>query len=286
MKNAFKTYGLQTAEFFVLAVHVSVLGPILLAVSLVRTGRPIKRYAYLFHRNVLASYFRARIDFRFGGFHSCARRLNMILATLEDQLPSAAQPQPFPHSPFIESVDDTLDQASDQARRAQKAKRFDKTGLDKGLDKGFGELRSFPGVTEAQAFPDLSEEQMVELAPIIAVYANLALCYFKMGSVEAACQVVVRAHNKIGVQALPTLLDLDHQASQIVLASLAACRILENGGTATVVVKESSSSLHHDGGMSPAETAGQHSQNKDRSGMDSAETRSNVIPFPSPISSS
>lgn len=237
MKRALKTYGLQTAEFFVLAVHVTVLGPILLAVSLVRTGRPIKRYAYLFQRNVLASYCRARIDFRFGGFHSCARRLNLVLATLEDGLPA----RPF---------------RAPDAAPAESSK-----------------VHSFPGVEAAQAFPALSDEQLTELAPIIAVYANLALCYFKMGAVESACQVVVRAHNKIGVQALPTLLDLDHRASQIVLASLAACRILENGGTATVVVKEAPGAMP---APSPAAGKARRAKAASRSGDES-----NVIPFPS-----
>lgn len=239
MNRALKTYGLQTAEFFVLAVHVTVLGPILLAVSLVRTGRPIKRYAYLFSRNVLASYCRARIDFRFGGFHSCARRLNLILATLEDGLPD--------RKPFVP------DHAFDHDEESK--------------------VHAFPGVESAQAFPSLVDEELTELAPIIAVYANLALCYFKMGAVESACQVVVRAHNKIGVQALPTLLDLDHRASQIVLASLAACRILENGGTATVVVKEAPSSMttppRAEKSSSPRAKAAPRSSNE-----------SNVIPFP------
>lgn len=252
--KAFKTYGLQTAEFVVLAVHVFVLGPILLAVSLLRTGRPVKRYIYLFKRNVLASYFRARIDYRFGGFHSCARRMNNILAILEDQLPPHLQHQ------------DT---------HAQEAQR-----QDHAQEQGYGDVHAFPGV-HAHAFADLSDEEMAELAPIVAVYANLALCYLKMGAVEGACQVVVRAHNKLGINALPTLLDLDHQASQIVLASLAACRILENGGSATVVVKESPRTWQNqddsaDDSSSP-KSAGQNMRK-------SSPVESNVIPFPSPFS--
>lgn len=245
MKRAFKTYGLQTAEFFVLAVHVTVLGPILLAVALVRTGRPIKRYAYLFRRNVLASYCRARIDFRFGGFHSCARRLNLVLATLEDGLPARSWPVADQADPFENN----------------------------------SKVHSFPGVEAAQAFPVLSDEELTELAPVIAVYANLALCYFKMGAVESACQVVVRAHNKIGVQALPTLLDLDHRASQIVLASLAACRILENGGTATVVVKEAPDGM---ASQSPRAKSRHHSSKPSRAKTAQRPAdESNVIPFPS-----
>lgn len=257
MKNALKTYGLQSAEFIVLAVHVIVLGPILLAISLVRTGRPIKRYVYLFQRNVLASYFRARIDFRFGGFHSCARRLNIILGTLEDQLPNDYVSQ----QPGVDPVVATP--------RPRDQKVF-----------------AFPGMyhAHAQTLPDLTDEQIGELAPIIAVYANLALCYFKMGAVEGACQVIIRAHNKIGIQALPTLLDLDHQASQIVLASLAACRILENGGTATVVVKEAPGSSMPEGSSSGVERSVRSSA--DSAGQDASSPRSNVIPFPKPLSRS
>lgn len=262
--KAFKTYGLQTAEFFVLAVHVFVLGPILLAVSLLRTGRPLKRYTYLFRRNVLASYFRARIDYRFGGFHSCARRMNNILAILEDQLPEQGQEHPF-----------------DQLGHRDRDVRQPKDEL-KNKEQGYGDVHAFPGV-HAHAFADLSDEEMAELAPIVAVYANLALCYLKMGAVEGACQVVVRAHNKLGINALPTLLDLDHQASQIVLASLAACRILENGGSATVVVKESprkwqpQDDSDDDSSGSRPKPAGQNLRK-------SSPIESNVIPFPSPFS--
>lgn len=238
-----KTYGLQSAEFVALAVHVAVLGPILLTVSLLRTGRPLNRYIYLFRRNVLASYFRARIDYRFGGFHSCARRMNLILTTLEDQLSPHATQRPSRSIDIGSSNPD-----------------FD-----------WGDVHDFPG----REATELTDEQLTELAPIIAVYANLALCYLKMGSVEGACQVVVRAHNKLGIPSLPTLHDLDHQASQIVLASLAACRILDNGGSATVVVKE---------GTPPLNQADTRSHSARQNLRKSAKAESNVIPFPSPFS--
>ncbi len=65
----------------------------------------------------------------------------------------------------------------------------------------------------------------------------LSRCYLHMGRIDEAMQVVLRAKKILGIQRLPSLPDLDIKTVQLVRAGLAAGRLLEGDGAASLFVK-------------------------------------------------
>jgi hypothetical protein len=75
-------------------------------------------------------------------------------------------------------------------------------------------------------------------AAMLDLYNFLLQLYFLGGHIEGASQVVVRAREFLGVAYLPQYPDFDFRTAQIVKAGIAAGRLLEDGGLATLFVKQ------------------------------------------------
>lgn len=73
---------------------------------------------------------------------------------------------------------------------------------------------------------------------IIDLYTFLLQLYLLGGHIEGATQVVVRARDFLGIAYLPQYPDFDFRTAQIVKAGIAAGRLLEDGGLATLFVKQ------------------------------------------------
>lgn len=101
------------------------------------------------------------------------------------------------------------------------------------------------------------------------LYGKLALAYLLGGLMDKAAQVVIRAHNHIGSEKLPGIFDLDVKSAHIVKAGIAAGKLLEKGGYATVMVKTSDE----------LESFNKPKTTK-RKPIKSTKNESNIIPFP------
>jgi hypothetical protein len=62
--------------------------------------------------------------------------------------------------------------------------------------------------------------------------------YLLSGQVGQAVAVVIRAHKILGLDRLPSNPDLDIKAAHVIKAGLAATKMLEDGGLATLMVRQ------------------------------------------------
>lgn len=117
-----------------------------------------------------------------------------------------------------------------------------------------------------------SEDESKSLSNfLIHLYSSLINIYLVSGRIDDASRAVIRAHNEIGIENLPGLHDLDVKTSHIIKAGVAAGRLLDDGGLATLTVNhpvEKPKSKSHRG-----------SSIKDKKGSD-LEKGAKVLPFP------
>ena len=71
------------------------------------------------------------------------------------------------------------------------------------------------------------------------LFTVLARVYLHSGHIDDAMLVVIRARKALGVERLPGLAELDAKTAHLVRAGLAAGRLLDGGGLATLFVKSS-----------------------------------------------
>jgi hypothetical protein len=71
------------------------------------------------------------------------------------------------------------------------------------------------------------------------LFTVLARAYLHGGHIDDAMLVVIRAKKALGVERLPGLAELDAKTAHLVRAGLAAGRLLDGGGLATLFVKSS-----------------------------------------------
>ena len=69
------------------------------------------------------------------------------------------------------------------------------------------------------------------------LYNRLARIYLASGRVDDATVVVIRAHRHLGIESLPSIPDLDVRAARIIKAGIAAGKLLDEGGLATLTVR-------------------------------------------------
>ena len=73
---------------------------------------------------------------------------------------------------------------------------------------------------------------------LCTLYCDLQQLYFLCGLMEDAIMVVIRAHQNLGIDRLPTSPDLDLKTAHVVKAGIAASKLLEEGGLATLMVRQ------------------------------------------------
>ena len=123
---------------------------------------------------------------------------------------------------------------------------------------------------------------------LIDFYTLLTRCYLHTGRVDEAMAVVVRAKKFLGRDYLKELVGLDAKTAQLVRAGLAAGRLLDGDGLATLFVKADTSSNSSKAQTNKNQTRQNqtdHSQPaRERQGASSRDDLdlSNVIPFRRP----
>jgi hypothetical protein len=114
---------------------------------------------------------------------------------------------------------------------------------------------------------------------LLDLYQLLIAAYFLGGHIDSASAVVIRAKETLGTVYLPLYPDFDARTAHIVKAGIAAGRLLEDGGLATLLVKQ---------GDNPVVTGGRRKEQKPTRVQPRARSVMNqrlknagkVIPFP------
>ncbi len=70
------------------------------------------------------------------------------------------------------------------------------------------------------------------------LYSDMQRLYLLSGQVEEAVQIVIRAQQNLGIDRLPSNPDLDLKTAHVIRAGLAASKLLEEGGLATLMVRQ------------------------------------------------
>ncbi len=114
------------------------------------------------------------------------------------------------------------------------------------------------------------------------LFTLLTRAYMHAGHVDDAMVVVLRAKKKLGVERLPGLAELNAKTAHLVRAGLAAGRLLDGGGVATLFVKTPNQHSGEVGSINdtPQERQGASafSDKEKNEDIDGAK----IIPFPNP----
>lgn len=73
---------------------------------------------------------------------------------------------------------------------------------------------------------------------LCTLYCDQQQLYFLCGQMEEAVITVIRAHQHLGIDRLPSNPDLDLKTAHVVKAGVAASKMLEEGGLATLMVRQ------------------------------------------------
>ncbi|RZA11099.1 MAG: hypothetical protein EOP10_33630 [Proteobacteria bacterium] len=73
---------------------------------------------------------------------------------------------------------------------------------------------------------------------LCTLYCDMQQLYFLCGQMEEAVLIVIRAHHNLGIDRLPSNPDLDLKTAHVVKAGIAASKLLEEGGLATLMVRQ------------------------------------------------
>jgi hypothetical protein len=73
---------------------------------------------------------------------------------------------------------------------------------------------------------------------LCTLYCDQQQIYFLCGQMEEAVMTVIRAHSFLGIDRLPSNPDLDLKTAHVVKAGVAASKMLEEGGLATLMVRQ------------------------------------------------
>lgn len=106
---------------------------------------------------------------------------------------------------------------------------------------------------------------------LIDVYCTLFKQYVLAGNLEEATLTIIRAHQHTGLERLPTTPSFDVKVAHVVKAGIAAGKLLEDGGLATLMVKP---------GDEPVISATPKANKRDLKVSKPKKDGATIIPFP------
>lgn len=113
---------------------------------------------------------------------------------------------------------------------------------------------------------------------LLDFYTLITRSYLHIGNIDKAMQIVLQAQKNLDVEKLPELYEIDAKTAHLIRAGIAAGRMLEGGGLATMFVK-----TDHPKNQQPIRKSGMKTDIKP--GASSADKKNNkkqgkLIPFP------
>lgn len=110
---------------------------------------------------------------------------------------------------------------------------------------------------------------------LIDLYTVLTRAYMHVGDIDKAMQTILHAQKTIGVNRLTGLADLDAKTAHLIRAGIAAGRMLDGGGMATMFVKTDKTGPTQVGSKDPQKAGTSKNENKK-----TKEKNGQIIPFP------
>ena len=143
-------------------------------------------------------------------------------------------------------------------------------------------------ISQVEEFYQIKPESQVRRRVLGDLYTILTRAYMHAGHIDEAMQVVLRAKKCLGIERLVGLVDLDAKTAHLVRAGLAAGRLLDGSGMATMFIKTHTG--EHSGDASGARkpdpssdgyaNAANQKSNPEDSDPASGFQGAKVIPFP------
>lgn len=85
----------------------------------------------------------------------------------------------------------------------------------------------------------IPETERLEVKRLLCtLYCDLMKLHLMRGDIELACLTVIRANHFLGIDRLPNMPDFDLKTAHVVKAGIAASRLLEEGGLATLMLRQ------------------------------------------------
>lgn len=110
---------------------------------------------------------------------------------------------------------------------------------------------------------------------LIDMYTIQTRAYLHVGDIDKAMQVILQAQKTIGVNRLTGLADLDAKTAHLIRAGIAAGRMLDGGGMATMFVKTDRNA------SAPVDSKSKSSsENKNENKKGPKDKVGQIIPFP------
>ncbi|MFW7380439.1 MAG: hypothetical protein ACOH5I_16625 [Oligoflexus sp.] len=133
------------------------------------------------------------------------------------------------------------------------------------------------GYLKRQKHPSSSTVRLI----LCDIYSELMQTYLLSGQIEDAALIVIRAHHQLGIERLPNNPSFDVKTAHVVKAGIAAGKLLEEGGLATLMVKTGEEPVVS---RNPRRENSWMSKNKDLKSADSEQqarpNEAKIIPFP------
>jgi len=151
------------------------------------------------------------------------------------------------------------------------------------FDSAIAQMESLVGSCEGYARDNPAAR--VRRRVLEDLYTVLVRAYLHAGHIDDAMLVVIRAKKSLNIDRLSGLAELDAKTAHLVRAGLAAGRLLDGGGLATLFVKSNTPEPKRPPIAplapiaQPPKRAGATAANKLKDDLDSVD---NVIPFPAP----
>lgn len=142
------------------------------------------------------------------------------------------------------------------------------------LDRAIAQLEGLIGYLEETDATRMS--RLSKRLVLADLYSLMARAYLRSGHVDDAMLVIIRAQNSLDVKRLRGIGELDAKTAHIVRAGIAAGRLLDGGGLATMLVRST-----QDAGKFPLERRKRNrNPNKMRQGASYRDKNKKKIPRP------
>ncbi len=112
---------------------------------------------------------------------------------------------------------------------------------------------------------------------LLDLYTVLTRAYLHVGDCDKAMQVILQAQKHTGANRLPGLPDLDAKTAHLIRAGIAAGRMLEGGGLATMFIKTDPKASTGPVAVEPSKAPEAKTPNKKKNSKDK---NGQIIPFP------
>ena len=125
---------------------------------------------------------------------------------------------------------------------------------------------------------------MAKRRVLVDLYTVLTRSYLHVGDIDKGMQVILQVQKHVGVDRLPGLSDLDAKTAHLIRAGIAAGRLLEGGGLATMFIKSDGKSASPPSNSTLPETNKKTSHEKnspiDNRKKEIKNKSAQIIPFP------